>query len=866
MHAPESSVELGPIDALRVDVVPEFDPEARDLIRRHSRQEREFWGRVLGRDGRLVYEVASADGAVSALFRAVDDGTSAAEVASWAELLPDGYSAGRQAQASPDRPAGATVTLVRRLELVDLPSERPGSPRISLARRTPRHQQRRREINDRSTGMFRSRSVPVVGRLGRRRGSRRTEPDRWMVLLRRYQPASVSIEVASVASEDARRTRDAEIYEAILGRDPMNGSRHRGGSTDVEADRDTAVAVDDPPASSKGDGRASFAASMFRERAESARIRATLDRLRRPSGELRSAVVRVVAADGHQARNLAYAWAEAHGGARAYWISEPEEASPARREPEEHGHARFPRQLACRAAELGLDDRRDPRMVEVGALMRDLETIFTEAECRTLLRLPIGPSAGLRSSLTNPFVYSPAAWRSNVQASTIRLGRVVSGAEGGAGEPTWHGVEASDLTRHLLIAGGTGSGKSVATRFLLRETHGIGVPFLVIEPAKTEYYDALRGAIPDLKRWRFEGTADGKVDRDFLTYDPMRLSAGVSVARHISYLKTCFTAALPMGEVAALLLENGLRAYYTSPRLDGGDGGCGLGLLSRGGMNAHVALRDGKGQPAVYPSFHTFVRFMLHRYLMADLNPRNLPVPPEYALELHDALRRRFELLSSGLLGVSFRRADDAFLHDRRYWNFFPAFLGRPTVIELDALPNDEEKALVMAFLLSSLCEHRQAEDLLRREAGLGSEPGGPARLAHLLIVEEAHRLLGARAAGGNRGDLAGEGAGSRAVHLFVDMLAEMRAYGQGLGIVEQIPTKLTAEVLKNTNLKMMLRLAAEDDRDVLGEAMNFNRDQKRFAALLRTGQCLVFEDGLERPALLTIPAPATWTSLVPPA
>lgn len=171
----------------------------------------------------------------------------------------------------------------------------------------------------------------------------------------------------------------------------------------------------------------------------------------------------------------------------------------------------------------------------------------------------------------------------------------------------------------------------------------------------------------------------------------------------------------------------------------------------------------------------------------------------------------------------------------------------------------------MMAFLLSFLYEHRQAEDLLRREAQPGNEAGVPSGLRHLLMVEEAHRLLGsAAAAGKNRGDVAGEDAGARAVGLFVDMLAEIRAYGQGLVIVEQIPTKLVPEAIKNTNLKVMLRLTSEDDRDVLGEAMNFTYEQKRFVTGLRTGQCVVFEEALEQPILLAVPPPNTWPGLFP--
>ena len=40
--------------------------------------------------------------------------------------------------------------------------------------------------------------------------------------------------------------------------------------------------------------------------------------------------------------------------------------------------------------------------------------------------------------------------------------------------------------------------------------------------------------------------------------------------------------------------------------------------------------------------------------------------------------------------------------------------------------------------------------------------------------------------------------------------------------IVEQVPGKLVEDAYKNTNLKIMHRLPAEEDRKVLGSAMTF--------------------------------------------
>ena len=48
-------------------------------------------------------------------------------------------------------------------------------------------------------------------------------------------------------------------------------------------------------------------------------------------------------------------------------------------------------------------------------------------------------------------------------------------------------VSLAALSRHVFIAGVTGSGKTNTSLQLLRGLHGKDVPFLVIEPAKREY-------------------------------------------------------------------------------------------------------------------------------------------------------------------------------------------------------------------------------------------------------------------------------------------------------------------------------------------------------------------------------------------
>ncbi len=113
-----------------------------------------------------------------------------------------------------------------------------------------------------------------------------------------------------------------------------------------------------------------------------------------------------------------------------------------------------------------------------------------------------------------------------------------------------------------------------------------------------------------------------------------------------------------------------------------------------------------------------------------------------------------------------------------------------------------------------------------------------------MLVIEEAHRLLRAGR----------EGAGAHAVELFASLLAEIRAYGEGLVIAEQIPAKLVSDVVKNTALKVMHRLPAHDDRELVGATMNLDAEQSRQVVAFSPGIAAVFADGMDRPVRIRVP------------
>ncbi len=142
---------------------------------------------------------------------------------------------------------------------------------------------------------------------------------------------------------------------------------------------------------------------------------------------------------------------------------------------------------------------------------------------------------------------------------------------------------------------------------------------------------------------------------------------------------------------------------------------------------------------------------------------------------------------------------------------------------------DDADKCFTMALILNFLYEYRQAQHEVA---------GSPesASLQHLAIFEEAHRILRA-APPGSSGD---SNPAAKMGEMFSDILAEIRAYGQGLGIIDQVPSKLVPDALKNTNLKIVHRLVSADDRDAMASALALEEDQPQIIARLKVGQTII--------------------------
>ncbi|KAF0957282.1 hypothetical protein MLGJGCBP_01717 [Rhodococcus sp. T7] len=369
-------------------------------------------------------------------------------------------------------------------------------------------------------------------------------------------------------------------------------------------------------------------------------------------------------------------------------------------------------------------------------------------------------------------------------------------------------VPSRTLNRHTFVTGVTGSGKTNTVFHLLRQLAGYGIPFLVIEPAKTEYRTLLDD--PSLGR-HLQIFTLGDENTSPFRFNPFEFPAGIPVAVHLDLLRSVFNVSFGMWTPLPQVLENCLYRIYEDRGWD---------ITS----NRNRRLDEGADRTRAFPTLTDLV-------IKIDEVVGQLGYEREVTDNFRAALRTRLDSLRTGGKGR---------MLDVQASIPIDLLMRRPTVLELDGLGDDDDKAFVMGMVMIRLVEHLR-------------ESGPYDGLRHLLVIEEAHRLLAATGSPTQSESFQADVRG-KAVDTFAHLISEIRAYGQGVIVVDQVPSKLAPDVVKNTNIKVAHRIVAGDDRAALASAMVMNEHQERALATLSPGCAAVFADGDDAPLLVQVP------------
>lgn len=384
---------------------------------------------------------------------------------------------------------------------------------------------------------------------------------------------------------------------------------------------------------------------------------------------------------------------------------------------------------------------------------------------------------------------------------TITLGHIIHKGEALERDPFQ--MPASHLSRHGFVCGLTGSGKTNTCMNILGQ---LRAPFLVIEPAKSEYRRLLN-IRSDVQVFTL-----GNETVSPFRINPFEFAPGVQVLTHIDHLKTVFNAAFPMYASMPYLLEEALTEIYMEK-----------GWVLATSENRYVDVHATDDVSDYLPTLEDLLRRI-------DAVVASKNYAQQLSMDLTAALKARLSSLLTGSKGLT--------LNTQRSTPF-KEILKNNVVLELNAIGDDDEKCFLMGLVLTLLYEHQQT----------AQANGG--QLRHLTLIEEAHRLLKRvpEYASVETANVRG-----KAVETFSNLISEIREYGEGILIADQIPSKMAADVIKNTNLKIVHRTLSLDDREMVGAAMTLNENQGRELPLLQTGEAVAHREGLVKPFRIKAP------------
>ena len=382
-----------------------------------------------------------------------------------------------------------------------------------------------------------------------------------------------------------------------------------------------------------------------------------------------------------------------------------------------------------------------------------------------------------------------------------------------------------DLCSHVFVSGTTGAGKTTTVQTLLTRLQQLSepVPFMLLEPAKDEYGELFE-RLETMGKDPVRLSIDGNDER--LRISPFRPPTGLPLGRHVDAVRIMLRSCFAMQESLPQLLERILVNAYRE---------CGWDDFTE-----VVSADDSR-------RFPTFADLLPHsidqrvapkpknnfeKWQKRDVEPvvralNELGYSDRVSNNLKAAMRVRLESFTHGFKGEIFNASEET---------DFSSLLDRPVFVSLSDIQDPDIRRFLLGAVFLRIYGTRAAES---RRGKAGDEDG----LRHVTVLEEAHHFL--RASSGTC--VPGAELVAESNRLVADALAELRAYGEGIIIADQSPAELDRSVVRNTNTKLVHRLLADEDCQMVGDSIGLEADKQVMLRRLAPGECLV-----QTPSMLT--------------
>lgn len=283
-----------------------------------------------------------------------------------------------------------------------------------------------------------------------------------------------------------------------------------------------------------------------------------------------------------------------------------------------------------------------------GDPVHEMELIADANEAASVVRFPLPAYGGTIGLSSSPV---PSLPRSADSRPRTR-GEVFLGAAQGGGHAS---LTQRELNQHLVIAGLPGFGKSMTTQTILVQLAESGVPFLVLDPAKSDYRRMGR-VVPGLRTY--------SLGPQHFAFNPFGVPANCPRTTHAGRVLAAFDAAFG---------------------------------LSRTWPAGYVTLA--RGLYAAYDAEETPTLDSLYAHLTRVIKQSGFAGPD--GANIRASLLGRISLLASGPLGIALSAPPQAAVD----WEYL---LAAPSLVEMRGFAGPFERSLIFGLLLSGLISYRE--------------------------------------------------------------------------------------------------------------------------------------------------------------